>query len=64
MLKNYPASINVLNADANAIMTSLGTISWGDAIAAASQDDAALADVYRVILAAAWKMYPAARSAR
>jgi len=52
------STIDVLSADVNVIRTSRGTMSWGDCIAAAMQDDAALADVYRGILAtAAAKMY-------
>jgi len=51
--------INVLSANDRAIMTSLGTVSWGDAIAAATtQDDTVIAAVYRGIIAAAWKMHP------
>ena len=57
-------TINVLSADQNGINTDRGNMSWGDAIAGATQDNAALAGVYRAALAAAWKMYPAARSAR
>jgi len=52
------STIDVLSADDRVIRTDRGTISWGDAIDAATQIDAALATVYRGILAAAWKMHP------
>jgi len=52
------STIDVLSANDRVIMTSRGTMSWGDAIDAATQIDAALAAQYRVILAAAWKMHP------
>jgi len=51
------STIDVLSANVNVIRTSRGTMSWGDAIDAATQIDAALAAVYREALAAAAKMY-------
>jgi len=51
------STINVLSANDRVIMTDRGTMSWGDCLAAAMQIDAALAAVYRGIIAAAAAMY-------
>jgi len=52
------STIDVLSADDRVIRTSRGTMSWGDAIDAATQIDAALAAVYRGIITAAAEMHP------